>query len=209
MDKKIKVVLWDVGGVLTESPIKNFEKYEKIISLPKGSIVKINNINHLNNAWAKYEKNIISKEKFIKLFKDEAKSQNILKIDPLKILSCLELKIIPDMLETLKKVKRKYLCACLTNNFDDRYLTASCKKVKEILNKNFEFTFESSKLKYRKPEYEIYEMVIKTLNVKNDEILFIDDLGINLKPARHLGINTYKSSNTKDTISFLNNKLGL
>ena len=90
MDKKIKVVLWDVGGVLTESPIKNFEKYEKIISLPKGSIVKINNINHLNNAWAKYEKNMISKKKFIELFKDEAKSQNILKVDPLEILSCLE-----------------------------------------------------------------------------------------------------------------------
>tara|TARA_X000000950_G_C13809352_1_gene616944 strand:- start:650 stop:1279 length:630 start_codon:yes stop_codon:yes gene_type:complete len=209
MNKKIKVVLWDVGGVLTQSPIKRFERYEKTVSLPKGSIVKINSINNLNNAWAKYEKNMISKKKFIKLFKNEAKSQNILKVDPLEILSCLELKIVPDMLETLKKVKKKYLCACLTNNFDDRYLTPSCKKVKEILNRNFDFTFESSKLKCRKPEYEIYEMVIKTLNVKNDEILFIDDLGINLKPARHLGINTYKSSNTKDTISFLNNQLDL
>ena len=55
----------------------------------------------------------------------------------------------------------------------------------------------------RKPEEEIYKYVLKVLDLSPKNILFIDDLGINLKPAKKLGFHTYKAVNPWDTQSFL------
>ena len=55
----------------------------------------------------------------------------------------------------------------------------------------------------RKPEIEIYKYVIDKLNVAPENILFIDDLGINLKPAKDLGIHTYKAVNEDKVEEFL------
>ena len=71
----------------------------------------------------------------------------------------------------------------------------------------FNHIFESSNLAMRKPEKKIYNYVLKNLGVKAEEILFIDDLGINLKPARLLGFHTYKFIDTKTTIDFVKNLL--
>lgn len=209
MQNKIKLVLWDLGGVLIESPIEKFKKYEKSLSIPTNSIIKINSYNHLNNAWAKLEKNLISKNDFLFLFKKEAEFFNLYNVDPIKVLYCLDLKIIPEMLLLLKEVKKKYLCACLTNNIDDKYLNTNSKKVNNLIKKNFSFVFESSKLHMRKPETEIYQLVIRELSLKPNEILFLDDFGINLKPARKIGIETFKVSSIPETINFLRKRLNL
>ena len=57
---QIKIVLWDFGGVLTKSPFQYIKKYEEKNEIPSNSIIKINSINPLENAWAKLEKNLIS-----------------------------------------------------------------------------------------------------------------------------------------------------
>ena len=77
------------------------------------------------------------------------------------------------------------------------------------IKKNFSLIVESSKVGMRKPEKKIYLYVLNLLKVNAEEILFIDDLGINLKPARELGFHTYKFTNTNDTISFMKNMLNL
>ena len=90
MKRKIKLILWDFGGVLTESPIKKFKEFEKNNKIPIGTIVNINSNNKYDNAWAKLEKNLINKKQFSKLFLKEAKNLNIeeeLNID--EILACL------------------------------------------------------------------------------------------------------------------------
>ena len=106
----------------------------------------------------------------------------------------------------LIEVQKRYNCVCLTNNFPNEFQDHKENKFNQIKS-NFEIIFESSKLKCRKPEKEIYQIVLNTLNVKPDELLFIDDLGINLKPAREFGIVTYKFINTKDAINFLDKEL--
>ena len=68
MKRKIKLILWDFGGVLTESPIKKFKEFEKNNKIPIGTIVNINSNNKYDNAWAKLEKNLINKKQFSKLF---------------------------------------------------------------------------------------------------------------------------------------------
>ena len=203
MKKLIKIVLWDFGGVLTRSPIQNFYKYEKENKLPLGTIIKINSQNKYKNAWAKLEKNIISIKEFSLLFSKEAKELNIDHcFDIGKIINCLDVSLNVKMVNIFFEVKKKVECACLTNNI----LATKNYNINKTFNdfkKNFSYVFESSKLGIRKPEIEIYKYVIDKLNVAPENILFIDDLGINLKPAKDLGIHTYKAANEDKVEEFL------
>ena len=197
-NKGIKVILWDYGGVLTESPIKNFHKFENDNNYMLNTIVKINSDNKYENAWAKLEKNEVSIEDFSILFQQEAQKFGIKNINTDKLLECLNVKLNTKMFELLKEISKKYTCACLTNNF---------KNIKasnfEYIKDNFSYVFESSKLRMRKPERKIYLYVLNKLKVNAEEILFIDDLGINLKPAKELGFHTYKFVDTNKTIKYI------
>ena len=197
----IKFILWDYGGVLTYSPFLNIKDFEKFNNIKQNSIIKINSNKPFLNAWAKLEKNLISFTEFSSLFKEEAKNIGINHIDPMKLLECLEVSLNKSMVSLLKKVSKKYTCACLTNNFKKKNFTFN------RIKNNFDYIFESSKIGLRKPEKEIYLYVLKKMRVKPEEILFIDDLGINLKPARELGFITYKFRNTEDTIDFFKKNL--
>ena len=203
---KIKLVLWDYGGVLTKSPFINIQDFEKSNNIKLGSIIKINSNKPFVNAWAKLEKNLISYSEFSYLFKEEARSIGINDINPIILLQCIEISLNKVMVSLLKEVSKKYDCACLTNNFKNHFSIKNSNTFNSI-KKYFAFIFESSKLKLRKPEKEIYLYVQKKLNLTPEEILFVDDLGINLKPARELGFVTYKFSNTKDTVEFFKKKL--
>ena len=198
----IKIILWDYGGVLTESPIKNFQKFENDNNYILNTIVKINSYNKYENAWAKLEKDEISIEKFSILFKEEAKQFGITNINTDKLLECLNVKLNIKMVELLKNISKFYTCVCLTNNFKN-INSSNFEKIKH----NFRLIIESSKIGLRKPEKQIYTYVLKVLKVSAKEILFIDDLGINLKPAKDLGFQTYKFIDTSKTISYMKNML--
>ena len=192
MKKKIKLVLWDFGGVLTNSPIKNFYHYEKNYNLPLGTIVKINSQNKYNNAWALLEKNLINKKEFSDLFSNEAKDLNLKhNFNIEEILECLDVKLNKSMVKLFFQVKEKVECACLTNNID-KSIHYNASETFTKFKKYFSKTFESSRLGLRKPEEEIYRHVMANVNINAENILFIDDLGINLKPAKIIGFNTYK-----------------
>ncbi len=198
----IKIILWDYGGVLTESPIKNFQKFENDNNYILNTIVKINSYNKYENAWAKLEKNEISIDKFSILFKEEAKQFGIPNINTDKLLECLNVKLNIKMVELLKNISKFYTCVCLTNNFKNMN-SSNFEKIKH----NFRLIIESSKIGLRKPEKQIYTYVLKVLKVSAKEILFIDDLGINLKPAKELGFQTYKFIDTNKTIFYMKNML--
>ena len=113
MNKIIKLILWDFGGVLTKSPLEKFSKYEKNNITP-GTIIKINSFNKYDNAWAKLEKNLINKKEFSELFLMEAKNLNIKdKLDVNEILNCLNVELEPNMVDIFFKLKKKNPC-CLS-----------------------------------------------------------------------------------------------
>ena len=197
-----KIVLWDYGGVFTESPIINFQKFENDNNYILNTIVKINSNNKYKNAWAKLEKDEISIEEFSILFKEEAKQFGISNINTYKLLKCLNVKLNDRMVELLKNISKFYTCVCLTNNFK-KMSSSNFEKVKHY----FRLIIESSKIGLRKPEKQIYKYVLKELKVSAKEILFVDDLGINLKPARDLGFQTYKFIDTSKTITYMKNML--
>lgn len=209
MKRKIKLILWDFGGVLTESPIKKFKEFEKNNKIPIGTIVNINSNNKYDNAWAKLEKNLINKKQFSKLFLKEAKNLNIeeeLNID--EILACLNVDLNEEMVSFFLKLKDKIPCACLTNNISEN---VSKDAGDTFLNfkRNFIQVFESCKIGMRKPEKKIYEYVARQLSVKPENILFLDDLGVNLKIAKSVGFITHKVEKTDDTITYLKKMLNI
>ena len=203
----IKAVFWDFGGVITSSPFESFNKFEKMNNLPINFLRSVNATNPDRNAWAKLERNEISLNEFDGLFETESKSLG----HPVKgkeVISLLKGEIRPEMLEALKRIKGNLLQACLTNNiqsmneegFEGNVSAAG--KHEEVMNM-FDFVFESSKENVRKPDPEFYLRACDRGNVNPEEVVFLDDLGINLKPAKALGMFTIKVINPIEALNEL------
>ena len=209
----IKAVFWDFGGVVTSSPFEAFNKFEKDNSLPVDFLRLVNSTNPDSNAWALLERNEIDLNKFDSLFELESRSLG----HPVKgkeVIALLKGQVRPEMINALKKIKGNYVQACLTNNIQsmgdsgfEGNVSASGKH-EEVMSM-FDFVFESSKENVRKPDPEFYLRACERGNVSPTEVVFLDDLGINLKPARALGMSTIKVINPQDALHELEDLVDL
>ena len=193
----IKAVFWDFGGVITSSPFDSFNTFEESQNLPKDIIRTINSTNPDNNAWAKLERSEIDQEEFDSLFEFESQEFGF-SIRGKEVLTLLKGQIRPEMVKALRKIKNKLVQGCLTNNIqsnDNQEIqkeNTSISRVHQEVMGLFDFVFESSKENVRKPDPRFYELACDRGKVKPSEVIFLDDLGINLKPARELGMQTIK-----------------
>ena len=209
----IKAVFWDFGGVVTSSPFEAFNKFEKDNSLPVDFLRLVNSTNPDSNAWALLERNEIDLNKFDSLFELESRSLG----HPVKgkeVIALLKGQVRPEMINALKKIKGNYVQACLTNNIQsmgdsgfEGNVSASGKH-EEVMSM-FDFVFESSKENIRKPDPEFYLRACERGNVSPTEVVFLDDLGINLKPAKALGMSTIKVINPQDALNELEDLIDL
>ena len=193
----IRAVFWDFGGVITSSPFDSFNIYEEEHKIPKDFIRTINSTNPHVNAWAKLERDEIDQEEFDSLFAAESKKMGYA-IPGKEVLALLKGQIRPEMVNALRTIKDKLIQGCLTNNIqpmEDQQLEKNNSAIsgahQEIM-KLFDFVFESSKENVRKPDPNFYKLACQRGNVKPNEVIFLDDLGINLKPAKALGMKTIK-----------------
>jgi putative hydrolase of the HAD superfamily len=204
-----KAIIWDFGGVITSSPFEAFNDFEKKNDLPLDLIRNINSENPDKNAWAKFESNIISIEEFDELFYQEAKAKGY-DVKGKEIIKLLSGSIRNNMVEFLKELKGTYKLGCITNNVkplekdirEDSNAVAS--KEAMLL---FDHIIESSKVGIRKPNPEIYKMSCNALKVNPSNCIYLDDLGINLKPARELGMTTIKVIDPEEAIKEVRNLL--
>ena len=197
----VEAVLFDFGGVILSSPFEAFAEYENEIGLPPDTIRKINATNPDTNAWAQFERREVSPEEFVSLFEKEALSLGY-ELNAQRILEGLHGSLRPEMVEALTKCSSKFKTAMLTNNITpmgEQDLDEEVKKVVEI----FDLLIESSIEGCRKPEEKFYEIACERLKVKPENCVFLDDLGINLKPARTMGMSTIKVINPEDAIKEL------
>lgn len=204
----IRAVFWDFGGVITTSPFDSFNVYEKSKNLPKDLIRTINSTNPDNNAWAQLERNEIDQEEFNSLFDTES-MQFGHSIPGKDVLALLKGQIRPEMVNVLYKIKGKLIQGCLTNNIqstedqnkeiDNAAISGMHQDIMDI----FDFVFESSKENVRKPDPNFYLLACKRGKVSPDEVIFLDDLGINLKPAKALGMKTIKVVKADEAIKEL------
>jgi len=209
--KDIKAVFWDFGGVITTSPFDSFNAFEATNNLDKDFIRKVNSTNPDINAWAKLERNEIDIVEFNDLFFSESSSlgHGIYGIEVIKL---LQGQLRPEMIKALKAIQGNLVQACLTNNIVSPETTLSDENV-SIAGKNnevmglFDFVIASSEQNVRKPDPAFYHLALKEAKVDPEEAVFLDDLGINLKPAKALGMHTIKVVNSQDALKELNSLL--
>ena len=206
-------VLWDFGGVILSSPFEAFNRYEAEIGLPKDFIRGLNARNGDTNAWAKMERSEVSLEGFVALFEEEARQQGH-KLDGWRILQSLSGDIRPQMVEALRRCSRAFRVACITNNMkhgEGPGMARSADKAKDVaeIMTLFEHVVESSKLGLRKPDPRIYRHACDLLGVQPEDCVYLDDLGINLKPARALGMRTIKVGDPDLAIEELQAMVGI
>lgn len=196
-DQPIRAVLWDFGGVILTSPFDAFADYERSAGLPEGLIRKINSTNPNTNAWARLERSEVSVSEFAELFNGEADELGHT-VDAHKLLSLLNGQIRPQMVEALRRCKSAgFKIACLTNNVktSEGGTEASDPRRAEAIEEVmalFDHVTESRHMGVRKPEVRFYELACEALEIHPREAVFLDDLGINLKPAAALGMRTIK-----------------
>ena len=208
----IDVVLFDFGGVITASPFEAFAAYEQELGIPTGSIRKINSTNPDGNAWAKMERNEISLEDFCSLFEEEAAALGLV-LSGNRVLGCVSGAIRPQMVRALEVLKERVSIGCITNNMKSGHGSGmsrtpeQAEKIAEIMTM-FEVVIESAKVGLRKPDPRIYQMACDELQVAAERCVYLDDLGINCKPAAALGMRAIKVVDPDEALSDLEKIVG-
>lgn len=206
----IEAVIWDFGGVLTSSPFEAFARYERERGLPADIIRRTNAANHHENAWAKFERAEIGLDEFDALFAAESRALGA-EVRGRDVLPLLSGDLRPAMVEALARVKAAFKTGCITNNLPANQIgsrTGRSLYVAEVMAL-FDHVIESAKIGLRKPDPRIYTMMTATLKVDPRACVYLDDLGVNLKPARDLGMTTIKVADPAVALAELEAATGL
>jgi putative hydrolase of the HAD superfamily len=212
----VRAVLFDFGGVILSSPFEAFAEYERRNGLPEGIIRRLNSTNPDSNAWAKLERSEVDLGQFAELFSTEARDAGY-DIDGAAVIGLLGGSVRPAMVEALRRCSERLVTGLLTNNFVSRDRggdvdlaadpTGRAAQIAEIMSL-FDGIVESSKVGVRKPDPHFYEMACELLGIEPHEAVFLDDLGINLKPARAMGMTTIKVVDPDVAIAELEHVVG-
>jgi putative hydrolase of the HAD superfamily len=201
----VRAVLWDFGGVILSSPFEAFASYERAHGLPEGFLRQLNATNPDANAWARLERSEVDLQGFAELYEAEAAAAGH-RIDAGAVLALLSGELRPAMVQALRRIRGEGLVqACLTNNVAG--MEGVRPELAEVMD-IFDAVLESSKLGVRKPDPRFYDLALEAVDVGPTEAVFLDDLGINLKPARALGIQTIKVVDPDEALTELEEVLG-
>jgi putative hydrolase of the HAD superfamily len=203
----IEAVMFDFGGVISSSPFEAFAHLETERGLPPGFIRTVNATDSDNNAWARLERGEVGVDEFGELWAAEARALGDLDVDGRLVLERLAGEIRPKMVQAIRRCGETYKTALLTNNFvrAEAELSSEVASVYAL----FDAVLESRVLGVRKPDPRFYELACEALGVKPSESVFLDDLGINLKPARALGMHTIKVTDPDEALAELSRITGL
>lgn len=208
----IEAIIWDFGGVLTSSPFEAFNRYEAKHGLPHDFIRGVNSLNPDTNAWALFEQARIDKHAFDTLFLAEATALGH-RVRGQDVLSLLSGDLRTGAIGALTALRGDFKVGCITNNVpagDGPGMAGTADKARQIgkVMDLFHHVLESSKIGIRKPDPRIYALMCEALMVDPKNCVYLDDLGINLKPARQMGMTTIKVSTQAQLLTDLGQILG-
>jgi putative hydrolase of the HAD superfamily len=211
----IRAVLFDFGGVILSSPFEAFTRYERANGLPDGLLRQINATNPDTNAWARFERSDVGIDEFCDLFEAEAAALGHA-VDARAVLGLLAGELRPRMVAAVRALHAddRYVTALLTNNVvtmpASQGNAAHVDREDEMARvlAGFDAIVESSKVGVRKPEPRFYELACQQLGIEPAEAVFLDDLGVNLKPARAMGMRTIKVVDPDEALDELETLLG-
>jgi putative hydrolase of the HAD superfamily len=207
-------VIFDFGGVITSSPFEAFNRMEAERGLPHNLVRRINSANPDANAWALFERAEIDSDRFDSLFAEEARAFGH-ELPGSDVLALLSGDIRADMVDAVDWLKANgYRIGCITNNVPAGHgaqMSSTADKAEAIaaIMARFDHVVESSKVGIRKPDPAIYRLACDALGVTPDRCAYLDDLGINCKPAAALGMAAIKVSSSEQALADLEVALGL
>ncbi|MDO9334772.1 MAG: HAD-IA family hydrolase [Caulobacter sp.] len=209
----IKAVIWDFGGVITSSPFEAFNRYEAQKGLPHNLFRTVNSTNSDSNAWALFERNEIDAPGFDEMFHRESTALGH-PVRGAEVLGLLSGDVRPGMVAALKACKAVFKVGCITNNVQTGHgagMAGTSDKAAQVAGVMalFDAVIESSKAGVRKPDPRIYQMMCELLVVEPSDCVYLDDLGINCKPAAALGMKAIKVSSEAQALAELSAVTGL
>lgn len=204
----LRAVLFDFGGVILTSPFEAFSAYEERAGLDAGAIREINSDNPDSNAWARLERSEVGIDEFCSLFESEAAALGY-RVSGAEVLACLHGEVRPEMVSAIERLRGDFSVALLTNNFVSGSPQWSRDGSFAELVDLFDLIVESSAVGCRKPERRFYEIALERLGITPGEAVFLDDLGVNLKPAAAMGMRTIKVTDPTVALAELEQIVGI
>lgn len=207
-------VIFDFGGVITSSPFEAFNRLEAERGLPHDLVRQINSRNPDTNAWALFERAEIGADEFDSRFAEEARALGH-DLDGASVLAVLAGAVRPAMVDALDRLTAEgFRLGCITNNVPAGHgagmaRSADAHDELEGIFARFEHVIESSKAGVRKPDPRIYRMMCDNLGVAPDQCVYLDDLGINCKPAAQMGMSAIKVASGEQALADLGTVLGI
>ena len=201
-------VIFDFGGVITSSPFEAFNRMEVDRDLPRDFVRRVNAANPDGNAWALFERAEIDADRFDALFAEEARALGH-DLPGRDVLALLSGDIRPRMVAALDWLKGNgYRIGCITNNVPSGHgaqMPATADKAEAIaaILARFDHVIESAKVGIRKPDPRIYAMMCEALDAPAERCVYLDDLGINCKPAAAMGMAAIKVTSGEQALADL------
>ena len=205
----IKAVIFDLGGVILDSPMKIFAEFERQHGLPENFLNRTIVESGRDGAWARLERGELTLTEFFDAFDQEIREAGA-DISSRQLMDAVNdfANVRPEMLEAVRRLRKSgYLVAALTNNWllDDGGTSTGL----DMLKAEFDVFIESSRAGVAKPDPKIYEMALRELGVRAESAIFLDDIGRNLKPARQMGMTTIKVTSASDALAELDRVLAV
>jgi len=203
----IQAVIWDFGGVISSSPFEAFARFEQDRGLPADFLRTVNATNHLDNAWARFERSDIDLDAFDREFHAESSALGH-PVNGREVIALLGGSIRPAMVEALRRLRPRLQIGLITNNVISPGMRSVDPHGRDDVLPLFHHVIESAKVGLRKPDPAIYRLMLDTLGVAAERAVFLDDLGVNLKPARELGMHTIKVGDPDEALDRLEALVG-
>jgi len=205
-----RAVLFDFGGVILTSPFEAFARFEREEGLPEGFLRRVNSTDPDINAWARLERGQLDVAGFDVAFAEESGRLGH-RVSGAVVLTLLGGDVRPSMVEALRRLRRHddVSIGLLTNNFVAGGEGAGVPPAWAEVLGMFDAVVESSRVGVRKPDRRFYEIACNELAIEPSDAVFLDDLGVNLKPAREMGMATIKVGDPTEALRQLSSIVGI
>ena len=203
----IEAVIFDLGGVVFPSPFEAFDAYDAETGLEPGTVRALIKTSSERGAWAALERGELTMPDFYAAVGAEADAAGFA-LDGARLMSMIASGFgpRPAMARAITRIREEGLgTAALTNNWPRTDENAPSANGHAL---GFDVIVESALVGLRKPDPRIYELVLEQLEVEASATVFLDDLGINLKPARAMGMTTIKVTDPDGALAELAAVLG-
>ena len=212
--EKIAAVVFDIGGVVQDSPLHAIARYERERGIEPNAINRVVVAAGEQGAWARLERGELTALTFVEPFEADCRAHG-LSVDGRYLMAKIAETSVPRpvMLEAIRRIRAAGLrVAALTNNWvadTPRHGPDGAETARTRLDPHFDVFVESAVVGLRKPDPRIYSLVCEKLGLPPSRVAFLDDIGRNLKPARELGMATIKVDDPEQALRELGALLGL